>query len=151
MIDPEWQGAVQFYELIFGTWLVYGFLALMWERILRCPLDEWKYVLITFLGAGAFWINHYFQHAPYYFLTLNIYTVVFITLYYLIAVRGQARSIGWRVAATLSSILFSVAFILFEYISRLVVARGVDEFWVMLIAYLGFVALILWRGPGRKI
>ena len=66
MIDPAWEGTVQFYELVFGTWLAYGFLVLMWERLIGVPLIEWKYVLITFLGARFFWINHYFQHAPYY-------------------------------------------------------------------------------------
>jgi hypothetical protein len=146
MINPEWEGTVQFYELVFGTWPAYGFLALMWERFLRCPLDEWKYVLITFMGAGAFWINHYFQLAPLYSVVLNIYTVCFITAYYFIAVRQQPRSVGWRVGATLSSIAFTIAFILFENISRFIVATGVHEFWMMLIAYPGFVALILWRG-----
>jgi len=150
MIDPNWAGTVQFYELVFGTWLAYGFLALMWERTLRCPLDEWKYVLITFLGAGAFWINHYFQQAPLYPRVLNIYTVCFITAYYLIAVRGQARPLGWLVVATLSSVVFTIAFILFENISRFIVSTGVHEFWVMLIAFPGFVALILWRGLRRK-
>ncbi len=150
MINPDWEGTVQFYELIFGTWLAYGFLALMWERVLRCPLDEWKYILITFMGAGAFWINHYFQHAPLYPLALNIYTACFITAYYLVAVRGQARALAWRVGATLSSIVFTVAFILFENISRFVVAIGIHEFWMMLIAYPGFVALIMWRGLRKK-
>ena len=65
MIDTAWQGTVQFYELVFGTWLAYIFLVLMWERVLKAPLPEWKYVLVTFLGAGAFWVNHYFQHAPF--------------------------------------------------------------------------------------
>ena len=146
MIDPAWEGTVQFYELVFGTWPAYAFLALMWERVLRCPLDEWKYVLITFLGAGAFWINHYFQHAPLYPRALNIYTVCFITAYYLVAVRGQPRSIAWRVGATLSSIVFTIAFIAFENVSRFIVATGVHEFWIMLIAFPGFVVLILWRG-----
>jgi hypothetical protein len=150
MIDPAWEGTVQFYELVFGTWLAYGFLTLMWERALRCTLDEWKYVLITFIGAGAFWINHYFQHAPFYSRTLNIYTFVFIAVYYWIAVHRQPRSIGWRVGATLSSIVFTIAFILFENISRFFEARGIHEFWFMLIAFAGFVGLILWRGLRKK-
>lgn len=29
MIDPAWEGKVQFYELVFGTWLTYGFLGLI--------------------------------------------------------------------------------------------------------------------------
>ena len=46
IIDPAWEGTVQFYELFFGTWLAYAFLTQMWERALRARLPEWKYVLI---------------------------------------------------------------------------------------------------------
>ncbi len=35
MIDDSWQGSVQFWELLFGTWLAYIFLVIMWERALR--------------------------------------------------------------------------------------------------------------------
>jgi len=66
VIDPEWQGKVAFYELVYGTWLSYAFLVLAWERVLRQPLAEWKYALITFLGASAFGVNHYFQFSPFY-------------------------------------------------------------------------------------
>ena len=146
-IDPAWEGSVQFYELVFGTWLAYGFLTVIWERVLGSHLPEWKYVLITFLGASAYWINHYFQHAPFYFWLLNIYTVVFFASYYLLAVHSQPRSILWRGAAALSAIVFSIAYILFENIARLGVNRlGVNEFWFMLIAFFGFTTLILWRG-----
>ena len=150
MIDPAWEGSVQFYELVFGTWLAYAFLAVMWDRVIRCPLDEWKYVLITFIGAGAFWVNHYFQHAPFYSRLLNIYTIGFIVIYYLVAVRGHGKSLIWQVGTTLSSILFTVAFILFENIARFAVARGIQEFWPMLVAFAGFVGLICWRGLRRK-
>ena len=77
-IDPAWQGAVTFYELVYGTWLTYAFLVLLWERALRAPLPEWKYVLITFLGASFFWVNHYFQQAPFYLWLLNGYTLTFL-------------------------------------------------------------------------
>ena len=146
-IDPAWQGTVQFYELVFGTWLVYGFLTLMWEHLLRTRLPEWQYVLITFFGASAYWINHYFQHAPFYFWLLNIYTIAFLVSYYLIAVHNQPRSLRWRIAATLSALAFTIAFILFENIARLGVNRlQINEFWFMLIAFFGFTTLILWRG-----
>jgi hypothetical protein len=151
MIDPAWEGTVQFYELVFGTWLAYGFLALMWDRALRCPLDEWKYVMITFLGASAFWINHYFQSAPYYSVALNTYTVAFVSAYYLLAVHGQSKSVPWRIGATLTSVIFTIAFIIFENISRFFVnGYGVNEFWFMFIAFFGFVTIILWRGRRRK-
>jgi hypothetical protein len=97
IIDPAWEGTVQFYELVFGTWLAYGFLTLMWERGLKCRLPEWKYVLITFLGASAYWINHYFQNAPLYWWMLNAYSVVFLVAYYRIAVHTQPRTLPWRI------------------------------------------------------
>ena len=137
---------MQFYELVFGTWLAYIFLVLMWERVLKAPLPEWKYVLVTFLGAGAFWVNHYFQHAPFYQELLNSYTVAFLVAYYSVCVRPLRRSPGWTIAATLGAIVFTVAFILFENIARFGVNRGINEFWFMLIAYFGFLFLILWRG-----
>ena len=71
MIDSAWEGKVQFYELVFGTWLAYAFLVLMWERALKAKKPEWIYALITFLGASFFWVNHYFQHAPFYPWLLN--------------------------------------------------------------------------------
>jgi hypothetical protein len=148
MIDPAWQGKVNFYELVFGTWLTYGFLVLLWTRILRAPLPEWKYVLITFLGASFYWINHYFQYAPFYFFLLNAYTLVFLILYYRACVHGQIRSVAWKIGAVLSAVAFTVAFILFENIARFGVERlGLHEFWLMLIAYFGFIGVILWRRP----
>ena len=75
VIDPAWAGKVQFYELLFGTWTAYIFLVLLWEKVLRAPLAEWRYVLMNFMGAGAFWINHYFQKAPFWLTMLNLYTV----------------------------------------------------------------------------
>ena len=152
MIDPAWEGTVQFYELVFGTWLAYGFLVLMWERLIGVPLIEWKYVLITFLGASFFWINHYFQHAPFYPWLLNAYTLIFLVTYYFVCVRGMSGSHLRRVGAMLSAVAFTVAFIIFENISRFTVnGFGISEFWFMLIAYFGFLALILWRGQaGRK-
>jgi hypothetical protein len=147
VVNPAWEGTVQFYELVFGTWLAYGFLTLMWERALGCRLAEWKYVLITFLGASAFWINHYFQNAPFWIWLLNAYAAAFLISYYFIAVRGQPRSKTWQVVATLSAVVFTVAYIAFENISRFTVNNfGISEFWFMLIAFFGFVAVILWRG-----
>ncbi|MFQ5634614.1 MAG: hypothetical protein ACE5G3_04695 [Gammaproteobacteria bacterium] len=146
MIDPGWEGTVQFYELVFGTWLIYGFLVLMWERVLRERLPEWKYVLITFLGASFFWINHYFQQAPFYAWLLNGYTLVFLIVYFRVCVRNRPRSVAWKIAATLSAVAFTVAFIGFEMTSRfLVEGVGWHEFWPMLIAYFGYLGLIAWR------
>lgn len=40
MIDAAWEGKVRFYELVFGTWLAYAFLVLMWERALQARKPE---------------------------------------------------------------------------------------------------------------
>lgn len=143
-IDDAWQGSVQFWELLFGTWCVYIFLVLMFEKLLREPLEEWRYVLITFLGASFFWVNHYFQNAPFYLWLLNGYTLVVWVAWYVVAVRGRG-SLLWSVAATLSFVLFTVAFIGFEMVSRYLEKGGLHEFWIMLISYFGFAFLIAWR------
>ncbi len=60
---------------------------------------------------------------------------------------GQPRSLMWRIGATVSAIVFTVALIIFENISRFTVnGFGISEFWFMLIAFFGFVSIILWRG-----
>jgi hypothetical protein len=147
MIDPDWAGRVQFYELVFGTWASYAFLVWMWQGWLKAPLEEWRYAMITFLGAGAFWINHYFQYAPFWVWLINGYTVYFLAAYWLLGIRGQARSAFWKSAALVTALVFTAAFIAFEQLARLAVDRfGVHEFWCMLAAYFGFVGLILWRG-----
>lgn len=144
-IDDAWQGTVQFWELVFGTWLVYIFLVLLWEKVLREPLEEWRYVLLTFLGASFFWINHYFQHAPFYLWLLNGYTIVVWVVWYLVAVRGRG-SLLWTVAATLSFVLYTMAFIGFEQSARFIMKRfGTHEFWFMFASYFGFLIVILWR------
>lgn len=146
IIDDAWQGTVQFYELVFGAWLIYVFLVFLWERVLRQPLEEWRYVMIVFLGASFFWVNHYFQHAPFYLWLLNGYTLLVWITYWNLAVRRQQASLVWQILATLSFVLFTVAFIGFEQIGRfLVIRRGVQEFWIMLAAYFGFIGLIFWR------
>jgi hypothetical protein len=148
-IDPAWQGDVTFYELVYGTWLTYIFLVLMWERVLRATLPEWKYVLITFLGASVFWINHYLQNSPVYLWLLNGYSLIFLVVYYYTAVSPQQKSALWKILATLSAIVFTIAFIGFEYVARLGVKAGINEFWFMAAAYFGFLFLIWWRGARR--
>ena len=146
-IDPAWEGDVKFYELVYGTWLAYIFLVLLWEKVLRTPLDEWRYVLLNFLGAGAFWVNHYFQGSPFYMTLLNAYTAFFLAAWYWFAVRGHGQRRAWQIGATLTAVVYTVAFIGFENIARLGVNEfGYSEFWFMLAAYIGFVCIILWRG-----
>ncbi len=145
VIDDAWAGDVQFWELIFGTWLVYGSLVLWWEKVLRQPLEEWRYVLLVFLGASFFWINHYFQRAPFWLIAINVYTLVVWIGWYFIAVRGRG-SLIWTIGATLSFWLFTAAYIGWEQLGRwLEKYQGVHEFGVMLMSYFGFSALIWWR------
>ena len=146
-IDPAWEGPVQFYELLFGTWTVYVFLVLVWQKLLKEPLDEWRYVMITFLGATAYWVNHYFTKAPFWLLLINLYALVFFVLYWRVGIAGRQRSAAWKLAALLSGLAFTVVFILFEQLARRGVAKwGMHEFCWMTISALGFVWLIWWRG-----
>lgn len=147
-IEPGWAGKVQFYELLFGTWTVYAFLVWLWQSVLKEPLQEWRYAMITFLGASAFWINHYFLQSPFWLTMINVYTVGFVILYWWLAIRGRpTRSFGWKALALGSSVLFTVAFIGFEQLARLGVERwGMHEFCWMTLSFIGFVWLIAWRG-----
>ncbi len=149
-IDPNWEGAVKFYELLYGTWLTYIFLVLYWEKVLRQPLPEWRYMLLNLAGAAAFLVNHYFQNSPFYsgsFGMLSLYTYAFLAAWYFLAVRGHGRSLLWQAGAMASAILYTLAFIGFEWLARLGVDRlGWSEFWFTFGAYLGFAFIILWRG-----
>ena len=147
LIDPAWQGQVEFYELVFGTWLAYVFLVLMFEKALGQPLDDWRYMLTNFTGAGAFWINHYFQYSGFWLWLINLYTLWFFIVWYLCCVKPAKRSWAWQAGALAGGLVYSVVFILFENIARYGVdTLGYSEFWFMLAAYLGFVGVILWRG-----
>lgn len=146
-INPEWVGKVQFYELIYGTWMAYIFLVLAWEKILRQPLDEWRYILLNFMGAGAYWVNHYFQGAPFYMWLLNLYTLIFFIVWCVVGIRGHNSRPLWKAGAALMAVIYTLAFIGFETIARIGVDQlGYSEFWFMLTAYLGFVFIIVWRG-----
>ena len=119
----------------------------MWERFFKTFLEEWRYVMITFLGASFFLINHYFQNAPFSRGLLIGYTLVFLIAYYLVGVNPMSGSLLKKALATLSGIVFTIAFILFESLSRWGVENyGIDEFWFMLISYFGYLGIILWRG-----
>lgn len=146
-IEDAWAGKVDFWELLFGTWTVYVFLVLWFEKVLRRPLAEWRYVMITFLGGSAFWINHYFQKAPFWLTMINVYTLAFLVAWWLVAVRGAQRSTGWAVGAMASAVLFTIVYIAFEQVARVGVERlGMHEFCFMTLSFLGFVGIIWWRG-----
>ena len=146
-IDPAWAGKVEFYELLFGTWTSYICLVGLWVMVLRRPLDEWRYVMLTFLGAGAFWINHYFLRAPFWLTAINFYTVAFLVAWWAVGMRGAGRGLLWTVGALIGALVYTVVFIAFENAARFGVERlGMHEFCFMTLSYLGFVGLILWRG-----
>lgn len=151
-INPEWGGQVAFYELLYGTWLSYVLLVVMFERILKAPLAEWRYILINFVGAGAFWVNHYFQYADFWVILINVYTLWFLIIWWLCGIKpAGVRSAGWKTGAMLLAVVYTVAFIGFEQGARAVVERwSVNEFWFMLTSYIGFVAIILWRGKANN-
>jgi len=150
-IDPAWQGKVQFYEVVFGSWVAYAFLVCMWERAFEMRLSEWKYVLIVFLGASFFLVNHYFQSSSFWIWLLNGYTLIFVVVYHKVAVQPiPRRTRVWKTCATLSSILFTVVFIAFEQVARVIVSKGYNDFWVMLVSYFGFLWLIMWRARSQS-
>lgn len=146
-IDPAWQGEIQFHELLFGTWVSYICLVWLWEKVLRAPLPEWKYVLLVFFGACAFWINHYFLHAPFWWWLINSYTALYLVAWWYIAMRGQPRSFKWRVGALIGAVAYTIVYIAFEMLARLGVNYfGMHEFCVMTLSFFGFTGLIIWRG-----
>ncbi len=148
-LEPEWAGKVQFYELLFGTWTVYAFLVWMWQSVLKEPLQEWRYAMIVFLGAAAFWINHYFLNSPKpaWVILINVYTVLFLIAYWQLAIAGRKRSGLWKLGALASAVPFTIVFIGFEQLSRYGVENwNMNEFCWMSLSLLGFIWLIRWRG-----
>jgi hypothetical protein len=146
-IDPAWAGKVQFYELLFGAWTVYPLLVLFWERIVRRPLAEWRYVVLNIAGGGAFCINHFLQFSPLWMALLNTYTVIFLLIWWYLGVRGDPRGLGWKLGAMAGAIAYTVAFIGFEQLARAGNEQfGVNEFWWVLASYLGLAAVAIWRG-----
>jgi len=149
MIDKSWEGFRQFYELAFGTWIAYLFLLLIWERLLKANHAGWKYALITLIAGSFYIINHYFFHAPFYRpLTLS-YTIVFLIVYYSLLVKPLKFSLIKKTLAFLSSVLFTIVYILTEDVARFL-AQGrlipgvyVPEFIFILIAYVAFIVIIL--------
>jgi hypothetical protein len=80
-------------------------------------------LLITFLGASAFWINHYFQRPPNYLIALNAYGLV--------CVSAWPGSVLGKIGATLAAAVFTAAFIGYEWVARRGVQRSAYEFWFM--------------------
>jgi len=143
--DPSWQGPIAFHEMLFGTWLSYILLVVIWERVLKSPLHEWKYILLTCMGSSFFVINHYLNYAPFYFWLINSYTLAFALVWYGLGIHHEYRSLLWKCAALSLVIVYSLLYVGSEMIARLAVNQGVHEIWVMVVAYIGLAGVILWR------
>lgn len=131
--------------LVFGSWLAYIFLVLMWERWLRIPQPEWKHVLMQFTGASFYIINYYFWGAPFYYTIANAFSLSWLALYYLVYLKDLSRPPRWKLFALLLTVPYTLFYVACEMIPRIGVGNGIHEFWFMLIAYFGYVGLILWR------
>jgi len=143
--DPSWQGPIAFHELLFGTCLSYITLVVLWEKVLTAPLDEWKYALLTCLGASFFVINHYFNYAPFYLWVVNSYTLIFVGIWYWLGMRQENRTFIWKCAALSLVVVNSALFVGFELLARLAVEQGLHEIWIMVATFVGFSGVILWR------
>lgn len=143
--DPAWMGKVSFVELIFGTWLSYILLVIMWEKVFKAKLEEWRYVFITFLGASFFLINHYYNEAPFYLVVVISYTVIYSIIYYFVLMRPLSFKV-WKIIVGLATVgLVTVAYMFFEMIPRWGSEAGINEFFFMLMSYFGSIFIFAWR------
>jgi hypothetical protein len=149
MIDKSWEGTVQFYELAFGTWIAYLFLLFIWKRVFKVDHAGWKYALITLVGGSFYIINHYFMYAPFYTPLINSYTILFLILYYYILVKPLTFSFIKKTAAFLSSVLFTILYMLAESMvrflaqGRLIPGVHVPEFLFLVISYFACIGILL--------
>jgi hypothetical protein len=143
--DPAWQGPIAFHELLFGTWLSYITLIVVWEKVLGASLDEWKYALLTCFGASFFVINHYFNFAPFYLWVINGYTLIFIVAWYWLGIRNESRSLIWKCAALCLVAVYSALYVGYELLARLAIEQGLHEIWIVVATFIGFAGVVLWR------
>jgi hypothetical protein len=144
--DSSWQGPIAFHELLFGTWLSYILLVLLWEKLLKQPLQEWKYLILTCMAASFFLVNHYLFFAPLYLWIINAYTLTFLVVWYRLGMADAQRSVGWKIGAVLCAMAYSVLYVLFEMSARQLMEMGLHEFWITACVFAGFGGVILWRG-----
>ena len=149
MIDKSWEGTVQFYELAFGTWIAYLSLVLIWKKLFKIDHEGWRYALVTLVGGNFYIINHYFMRAPFYNLLINRYTVVFLILYYYILVKPLTLTFIKKAAAFLSSVLFTIVYILAENLARFLVQGRlipgvyIPEFLFLVVSFFACIVIIL--------
>jgi hypothetical protein len=144
--DLTWQGPIAFHELLFGCWLAYITLVLMWERLLKEKLPEWKYMLLVISGASFFVINHYYNFSPFYLWLINSYSLVYYLLWYWIGLRQPKRPSAWKVMGLLYALVFTVVFVGYEMLARYIVSNGIHESWVLAVAFAGLIATAFFRG-----
>ena len=144
--DLTWQGPIAFHELLFGCWLIYITLVLVWERLLKEKLPEWKYMLLVISGASFFVINHYYFFSPFYVWLINSYSLVYYLLWYWIGLRQPKRSSAWKVMGMLYALASTVVFVGYEMLARFIVNKGVHESWVLVVAFAGLIATTYFRG-----
>ena len=148
-LEDSWKGPVEFHELLFGLWTSYPFLVWWWQRVLKAPLPEWRYAMLAFFAAGAFWVNHYFlkMPSPGWLVLINLYTVLFLAVWWLVGMRGRGRGALWTLLAFVGAVAYGVVYILFEQLARKGVTQwGMHEFCWMALSFVGIPALIAWRG-----
>jgi hypothetical protein len=147
IIDPNWQGSVTFCELMFGSWLAYICLVLIWETLLRRPLEEWQFIMISLSGASAF--SGQFQRWPYWGVLLGMYSCSFILFWYFLGVRSNEvppSSLIWRALAMASSVVYALAYIGLETLARVGVKRfGCTDLWFSATAFSVFATITVWR------
>ena len=143
--DPAWGGPIAFHEMLFGTWIAYIVLVTLWQRVLKSPLPEWKYLLLACVASSFYVVNHYLNYAPFYYWLINSFTLLFAVLWYWIGIRPAGRSLRWQFGALGLAVAYTVIYISFEMLARQLVTIGIPEFWIMVVSYAGLVGIILWR------
>jgi hypothetical protein len=144
--DHVWQGPIAFHEMLFGSWIAYVTLVLIWEKLLKTNLPEWKYILLLVSGASFFVINHYYNFAPFYAWLIGSYSVAYYLLWYWLGLRNDAKSLAWKILGIAYALIFTVLFVGYELSARFIVANGVHESWVLAAAFAGVMVVTYKRG-----
>ena len=121
-------------------------LVVIWEKLLKHRLPEWKYILFLVSGASAFVINHYYNYAPFYYWVINTYTVIWFLLWYWLGLKQAEKPVIWKMLGLAYGVVFSVVYIAFERSAREIVSTGIHASWVLAAAFIGSMAVVIVRG-----